>query len=59
MKIFRKIQTECTLNQREKFADFLALNSEKSFLEKTNYLDNISENEKGNYIISSFDKIFV
>ena len=49
MKIFRKIQTDCTLKQREKFADFLALNSEKSFLEKTNYLENISENEKDNF----------
>lgn len=46
MDIFRQIQTDCTLKQREKFADFLAINTARNFLDKTNSNNVLSESDE-------------
>ena len=42
MKIYRKLQTECNLKDRENIANFLALYSKKGFLENKEYKIHLS-----------------
>ena len=49
MDIYRKLQTECSLKEREEIANFLAINSQKNFLQNLNYTQNLSNLDKDNF----------